>query len=293
MILVVGATGLVGRQICRLLAASGKPTRAMVRATSDQAKVDELRSLGADVVQGDLRDPKSLRAACQGVSAIIATASSMPFNYQPGENTPETTDQDGLLSLIDAACEAGVQQLIYTSFPTMTPDFPLQDAKRAVEDRLRGCGLAYTILQPTFFMEVWLSPAVGFDYANRKATIYGSGESPISWISFLDVARFAVACLDNPAARNATLELGGPEALNPLQVVKVFEEAGGKPFEVQRVPVEALQGQLAAATDPMQTSFTGLMIGVANGRSIDMRATLQSFPLKLKTVREYAGEVLA
>jgi len=70
MILVVGATGLVGRQICRLLAASGKPTRAMVRATSDQAKVDELKSLGADVVslgadvvQGDLRDPKSLRAA--------------------------------------------------------------------------------------------------------------------------------------------------------------------------------------------------------------------------------------
>ena len=293
MILVVGATGLVGRQICRLLAASGKPTRALVRATSDQAKVDELRSLDADVVQGDLRDPKSLRAACQGVSTVIATASSMPFNYQPGENTPETTDQDGLLSLIDAACEAGVQQLIYTSFPTMTPDFPLQDAKRAVEDRLRGCGLAYTILQPTFFMEVWLSPAVGFDYANRKATIYGSGESPISWISFLDVARFAVACLDNPAARNATLELGGPEALNPLQVVKIFEEAGGKPFEVQRVPVEALQGQLAAATDPMQASFTGLMIGVANGRSIDMRATLQSFPLKLKTVREYAGEVLA
>ena len=87
--------------------------------------------------------------------------------------------------------------------------------------------------------------------------------------------------------------MGGPEALSPLQVVTIFEEAGGKPFEVQHVPVEALQGQLAAATDPMQASFTGLMIGVADGRSIDMRATLQSFPLKLKTVREYAGEVLA
>jgi uncharacterized protein YbjT (DUF2867 family) len=293
MILVVGATGLVGRQICRLLTASGKPTRAMVRATSDQAKVDELKSLGANVVQGDLRDPKSLRAACQGVSAIISTASSMPFNYQPGENTPESTDQDGLLSLLDAACEAGVQQIIYTSFPTMTPDFPLQDAKRAVEDRLRGCGLAYTILQPTFFMEVWLSPAVGFDSANRKATIYGSGENPISWISLMDVAQFAVRCLDNPAARNATLELGGPEALTPLEVVSIFEEAGGKPFEVQFVPVEALQGQHAAATDPMQKSFAGLMIGIADGRSIDMRATLQSFPIKLKTVREYAREVLA
>ena len=292
MILVVGATGLVGRQICRLLAASGKPTRALVRATSDQAKVDELRSLGADVVQGDLRDPKSLRAACQGVSAIISTASSMPFTYQPGENTPETTDQDGLLSLIDAACEAGVQQLVYTSFPTMTPDFPLQDAKRAVEDRLRGCGLAYTILQPTFFMEVWLSPAVGFDSANRKATIYGTGENPISWISLMDVAQFAVRCLDNPAARNATLELGGPEALSPLEVVAIFEKVGGKPFEVQHVPVEALQGQFAAATDPMQRSFAAMMMSVSTTRPIDMGATLKSFPVKLKTVREYASEAL-
>ena len=141
MILVVGATGLVGRQICRLLAASGKPTRAMVRATSDQAKVDELRSLGADVVQGDLRDPGSIQAACQGVSAIIATASSMPFAYRPGENTPETTDEGGYLCLIDAACEAGVQQFIYTSFPTMTPRFPAagrQASRRGSPARVRA-----------------------------------------------------------------------------------------------------------------------------------------------------------
>ena len=83
----------------------------------------------------------------------------------------------------------------------------------------------------------------------------------------MDVAQFAVRCLDNPAARNATLELGGPEALSPLEAVSIFEKVGGKPFEVQHVPVEALQGQLAAATDPMQASFTGLMIGVADGRS--------------------------
>ena len=59
------------------------------------------------MVQGDLRDPKSLRAACQGVSAMISTASSMPFNYQPGENTPETTDQDGLLNLIERGLRGG------------------------------------------------------------------------------------------------------------------------------------------------------------------------------------------
>jgi uncharacterized protein YbjT (DUF2867 family) len=294
MILVVGATGMVGRQVCRLLTASGKSVRAMVRATSDPAKVDELKALGAEIVQGDVRDPESLRAACRGVMGIVVTASSMPFDYVPGANTPETTDQAGILSLIDAACEAGAGQIVFTSFPAVDASFPLQDAKRAVEDRLRGCGLAYTILQPTYFMEVWLNPAVGFDYRNRKATIYGSGAKPISWISFLDVARFVVACLDNPAARNAALELGGPEALSPLEVVAIFEAIdGGKPFEVQFVPVEALGEQLAAATDPMQASFTGLMLGYAAGKSIGMMDTLQSFPLQLKSVREYAREVLA
>ena len=107
------------------------------------------------------------------------------------------------------------------------------------------------------------------------------------------MAQFAVGCLDNPAARNATLELGGPEALSPLEVVAIFEKVGGKPFEVQHVPVEALQGQFAAATDPMQRSFAAMMMSVSTTRPIEMGATLKSFPLKLKTVREYAGEVLA
>ena len=171
-----------------------------------------------------------------------------------------------MLSLVDVARDTGVQQFVYTSFPPMATSFPLQDAKRAVEARLRDSGLTYTILRPTYFTEIWLSPAVGFDHANRKATIYGTGENAISWISFLDVAQFAVASLDNPAARNTTLELGGPEGLSPRNVVKIFEKVGGKAFEVTQVPVEALQGQMAGATDPMQQSFAGLMLGYARRR---------------------------
>ena len=78
MILVVGATGLLGGEICRRLAAKGKPIRALVRGASDQAKVGALRDLGAELVQGDLRDRISLEAACQGVRTMISTASSMP-----------------------------------------------------------------------------------------------------------------------------------------------------------------------------------------------------------------------
>jgi uncharacterized protein YbjT (DUF2867 family) len=293
MNLVVGATGMVGTEICRVIAASGRSVKALVRGSSDAAKVENLKRLGATIVQGDLRDRISLKAACEGVKAVISTASAMPFAYAPDENTPQRTDQDGCLSLIDVAREAGVRQFVYTSFPPMPASFPLQDAKRAVEARLRDSGLVHTILRPTYFTEVWLSPAVGFDHANFRATIYGTGENAISWISFLDVAQFAVASLDNPAARNAILELGGPHGLSPRNVVKIFEKMGGRDFATTQVPVETLQGQLAGATDPMQKSFVGLMLGYATATAIDMTAALKTFPLTLRTVDAYARSVMA
>lgn len=293
MNLVVGATGMVGGEVCRRLAAQGQPVRAMVRTTSDPAKVEALRNLGVELVQGDLRDRASLDAACRGAEAVITTASAMPFSYRPGENTVQNVDYQGTISLIDAARAAGVRHFVYTSLSRQVDvDTPLGNAKRPVEKYLKESGLTYTILHPSFFSEVWLSPAVGFDHSNAKATIYGTGEKPISWISIRDVAAFAVASLDSPAARNATLEMGGPQALSPLEVVHIFERVGGRPFEVQCVPVEALQAQKQAATDPMQESFAGLMLMYAKGDAIDMRETLLAVPLQLASVEDYAKQVV-
>lgn len=292
MNLVVGATGMLGSEICRQLVAAGKPARALVRSTSDPGKVQALSELGVEVVEGDLRDRASLDAACAGATAVISTVSSMPFSYQPGENDIETVDLNGVKALIEAAVGAGVEHLVYTSF-TMDLDFPLCNAKRAVERHLKGSGLDYTVLRPSYFMEVWLSPAVGFDAANAKAQIYGTGEEPISWISFQDVAKFAVASLDNPLARNAILELGGPEALTPNQVVGIFESASGKPFEVQYVPADALAAQQQGATDPMQQSFSGLMRCYAQGDPVDMAETAKAFPFERMSVEQYATGVFA
>jgi NADH dehydrogenase len=291
MNLVVGATGLLGGDICRRLAAEGRPVRAFVRTTSDPAKVEALKNQGVEIVEGDLCDPASLQAACRGVKAVISTASSMPFSYAPGENDIQHVDLEGVLGLIDAAQSRGAQQFVYISF-TMDNEFPLRNAKRAVEQRLKDSGLTYTILRPSYFMEIWLNPAVGFDAANATAKVYGSGQNPLSLISFSDVAEFAVASLDNPAARNATIDIGGPEALSQLQVVQIFEEMGGRPFEVEYVPESALVEQQATTTDPMQQSFAGLMQKYARGDAVDMQETLNAFPVQLTTVRQYAQNVL-
>jgi len=74
-----------------------------------------------------------------------------------------------------------------------------------VEQYLKESGIRYTSLQASYFMEVLLSPALGFDFQNARARIYGDGRNKLSWISFRDVAKFAVATLENPAAHNAIL----------------------------------------------------------------------------------------
>src|SRR5262245_60120945 len=217
MYLVVGATGPggLGGEICRRLRASGKPIRALVRPTSDPRRVDSLRRAGVELVQGDLKDRPSLETACRGVGTIISTASVM-VSRQP-EDTLEGVDGRGQADLIDAGKLCGVDSFIYTSFSGhIDRDFPFRNAKRDVERHLRASGLAYTILRPAFYMEVWLSPLSGFDYRNARAVMYGTGRNRISWMSFYDVARFALACIDNAEARNAVFELGGPEALTPL-----------------------------------------------------------------------------
>lgn len=286
MNLIVGATGTLGGEICRLLAERGKPVRALVRETSNPERVGRLRDLGAVLVTGDLKDRSSLEAACRGADRVVSTASSI-IPRANGDSI-ESVDRQGQLDLIDAAAGAGVRQFVLVSFPNVDIDFPLQAAKRAVEDRLRRSGMTYTILQPTCFSEVWLSPIMGFDAANGTARIYGDGRNKISWISYQDVARFAVAALDHSRAANAIVKLGGPEDLSPLEVVRLAEQVFGKPFLVQHVPEGALRAQYDSATDSIQRSFAGLMLYNAIGDVIDMTSTPRDFQVEhLKSVREY------
>lgn len=285
-VLVAGATGILGSEICRQLIAKNIKVKGLVRSTSVANKIAALNELGVEIVVADLKNKASIVNAVQGVSSIISTVSSS-LSRQEGDSI-QAVDEQGQINLIDAAKSAGINQMVFISFCPMPGQFPLQTAKRKVEKHLQESGLNYTILQPTYFMEVWLSPALGFDYANAKAIIYGDGLKKVSWIAINDVASFAVASLDNVAAINKIIELGGPAALSPLEVVKIFEANTGKNFELQVVPETALKAQKEAAPDPLSESFAALMSGVAVGSEIDMKKTLHDFSIQLTSVNDYA-----
>ena len=285
MNLVVGATGTLGCEICRLLVAARQPVRALIRATADADKAVRLERMGVTLFRGDLKDRASLDEACRGVNTVASTASSM-ISRQAGDSI-ETVDRNGQMTLFAAAKAAGVRHAVLISFPPFDIEFPLQSAKRLVERSLIDTGMTYTILQPTCFMEVWLSPALGFDAANAKAQIYGSGINKISWISYRDVASFAALSLDHAEARNVTMKLGGPDALSPLEVIQIFERRQGRKYDVQFVSEESLRAQKTATTDPLQQSFAALMLYYARGEVIDMRDTLRRFSLRMMSVDEY------
>ena len=294
VILVAGATGILGSQICRILVEQGKTVRALVRSTSDPGKVDNLKQLGVELVVGDLKDQTSLDAACQGISSVITTVATT-ISRQPDDSI-RATDLEGQKSLVDAASAAGVQHFVYLSVSGVIPaPGYFVEAKRAVEEYLRQSGLTYTIVRPGPFMEVWLSPFVGFDISNARVQVFGSGEGKLSWTSLGDVAECVIRVLDHPAAHNATLELVGPQWLSHLEVVRLCEEIGGRPFEVQHVPQEDLLTQLMAAKDEYQQALTGLMLFMAQGEthSTDMQATLQAVPLRRASVRDYITSVLS
>ena len=292
MNLIVGATGTLGGEICSRLAQAGKPVRGLVRPSSSPERVAALEKLGVEIATGDLRDPASLDAACRGVTTVYSTATAIQ-SQQEG-NTLDRVDREGQANLVESARKAKVRRFVFISFRgTKDFDFPLQAAKRATAERLKESGVPWTVIEASVFMEIWLGPHLGFDAANGKARVFGSGEKKISWVSYHDVAALAIAAAECSEAENRVIEVGGPEALSHHEVIRIFEERAGRKFEVERVPEEALEAMKANAKTPVEETFAGLMLFVGRGDDIDMQPTLARYPVRLTTVREYAERVLA
>jgi NADH dehydrogenase len=288
-ILVVGATGLVGGQVAQKLRKQGQSVRALVRGGDAHPKVQPLRAAGIEIVAGDLTVPETLDLACRKIATVVTTATSMPTGANDGLRR---VDLDGTMALIEAAERAGVKRFVYTSYSgNIHIDSPLETAKRTCENRLLRSSMQTVILRPTYFTEVWLSPALGFDFVSGAIRIYGSGEAKGSYISAFDVADFAVAAAVGKDDEHTILEMGGPQPLSQLDAVKIFEQALEKKFQLQHVPAEALQQQYSSP-DPLQKTFGALMLGYAKGDEVKgAQDTAKKYGIRLTSVGDYASRV--
>jgi NADH dehydrogenase len=283
MILVAGATGMVGGLIARRLLAQGQEVRALMRSGSN---FQPLVEAGAEPVVGDLKDPASLVTACRGIAVMITTASAGSCG---GADTPQSVDLEGNRSLIDAARHAGARPFIFVSTIAAdeTSPVPLLRAKAQAEAHLRASRLPYTILAATTLMDLLL-PLVGGEpaRAGRPVTLVGEARRRHSFVAARDVAAFAVAAVGHPAATNQRLVVGGPEALSLRDVVATYERVLDHPIPVRTIaPGEPLPG--VPPVPGLAEVIGGMLAALDTFDSvIDMAETARTFGVRLTPLEE-------
>jgi NADH dehydrogenase len=277
VILVAGATGMVGGMIVDGLLARGKRVRALVRSAKS-AEIFQAR--GVDTALGDFKDRASLDRACVGAEVVITTANSAS---RGGSDTTESVEEQGNRNLIDAARAAGVRQFVFVSAlgSDLNSPVPLLRGKAIAEQYLRESGLTHTILMPNLYLEIWCPNIVGrAAQAGQPVTLIGEGRRQHSMISAADVAAFAVAAAGNERAYNRVLVVGGPEAVSWHDVIAAHERVQGRRIEVRYLP---LGGVLPGLPD-FVSGFMNLL--ETYDSVIPMESLAQEFGVRQVTVDE-------
>ena len=288
MILIVGASGRLGSVVVQHLLVQGKSIRVMTRNPLGLA---HLKQQGVEIVSGDLRDRATLASACRGVEQVLAAAHALDGK---GDNNPQTVDDMGNRHLIDAAKAAGVKHFIFVSVQGASPASPLEffRTKYRTEEYLRASGLNFTILRPGAYMELW-AQLIGQPIREQgKTTIFGRGNNPINFVSVEDVARFVSIALDDPRARNAVIEVGGPENLTMNQVAEIFERTSGRQAKKRHIPLLMMR-VMSILMQPLNPAMSrlirnGIYMDMANLR-YDMADTARAFGIQLTSLEEIAG----
>jgi uncharacterized protein YbjT (DUF2867 family) len=263
MILVVGATGLLGGQIALKLLAQGKNVRVLLRRNSPAVELAtqgrataplQLMAAGAEAVYGDLTDYGSLCNAVSGVETVISTANSISRDNE----TIDEVDLNGTRRLIDAAETSGVHHFIYVSGAGRAMDNPnpLMVAKAVCEAHLKESGLEYTTLNPGMFLEVWVGLVVGIPLqAGQPVTLVNQGDRKQLFVSMADVAEYALCAVDDRKALNQEILIGGPEPYSWTEIVHAVGEIIGRPVPINYVPAGDPVPLLPAEIGLLLTAF--------------------------------------
>jgi NADH dehydrogenase len=246
-VLVMGATGALGRPVVRRLRERGVAVRAACRHPD---RASDLAALGAEVIGADLTDAASLGRACNGVQRVLCAAHGM---LGRGRWVSERVDDAGHRALFAAARTARVERLVYASAFGAAADHPIDffRTKHAMEQALAASGLDAVILRPTAFMEHHAHAFNGKALLESgKARLVGPGTKPRNFVCAEDVAELAVRALleDPPPFR--LLEIGGPKHYSNVEVSELYARTAGIAPRIGHLP-SSVAGVMARLARPL------------------------------------------
>ena len=237
MILIAGGTGRLGTKVVALLRQRGLEVRVLTR---DRSRAAHLSGTGVEIVEGDVRDPESVRRAMAGAQTVVSAIQGFAGTK---DGSPVTIDRNGNRNLVLAAREAAVEQFVLVSVKDASPKHPaeLMRMKYAAEQDLKASGLAWTIIRPTSYMETWCD-VLGRPLLDKgKTQVFGRGLNPINWVSVADVAELVALATRDPAMRGELIEIGGPENLTMTAFVDSFRKEIGSSGTVSHIPPAAMR----------------------------------------------------
>jgi NADH dehydrogenase len=293
-ILIVGATGLLGRATALALLEGGQRVRALVREPVRAPKVvAELQRAGAELVPGDLTDAGSLERACKGVLRVFACAHAF---LGRGAQRSAQVDHVGHSALLAAAMATGVPRFVYTSALGAREDHPIDffRTKWEIEQALRESSIPYTILRPAAFMELHVHEFVGRLVLERGfAPIVGSGRKRRNMIAVRDVVPFAVMALAGDSLLNRTLDIPGPDNISARDVAALYVARSKQGRIVHAPPALARAG--AFALRPFHEGIARVLelATVEESdwpESFDPNTLLAEFPRQMTTVEQFVEE---
>jgi uncharacterized protein YbjT (DUF2867 family) len=234
-LLVVGATGTLGRQIARRALDEGKQVRCLVRSLQ---KAAFLKEWGAELVQGNLRQPESLKAAFADVTEVIDAATARATDSL----SIHQVDWDGKVNLINAAKAANVRRFIFISIldAEKYPEVPLMDIKLCTEKLLAESGLNYTILRPCGFLQGLIGQYAIPILENQAVWVTGEA-APMAYMDTQDIAKFAVRALDVSETENKAFPVVGTRAWGAYEIIRLCERLSGRDAKVSRLPLALLR----------------------------------------------------
>ncbi len=283
MIFITGATGSIGSELCRLLAAENTPSRVMYRKEGQQTHFE---TVGLEAVQADFDDADSMRQAMQGCDTLFLLTS------------PDHQHAEREIAIIKLAIDLGIQYVVKVSTANTNLSSPLAYARShaQIDQYLRDQPIDWTILRPTGFMQNFLE----YTHPIGKGILpHMLGDGQISYIDLRDIALMAKNVLTQPGHAKATYYLTGPASLTMADVAA--ELTAGLGFTVRSInqsEADTRQGLGYSGLDAwhIDALIEQFKIG-ANGGEIDVngevaRITGQAPRTLTQFVNEYQNRFL-
>lgn len=288
-VLIVGATGDVGSEAAKCALGKGHRVRALVRETSNREKLADAKDK-IEFSEGDLLDKASLERSMDGMEAVVVSIRLTPGEQQKGR-TYQDVELGGIKNLLDVAKQKGVKKIIHVSADGVGPNCvsDMYRSKYQAEEAIRHSGIDYTIFKPSGMFKdfnFFHIPNV-LKMGETSMWPFGPIEFHMSPLAHTDLAKCMIDALNNKAASNKTLRIGGPDCITQGDLLNMIaKEAGIKANYTQGVSKEQLIEMVKS--NPQKSFFTPEQIkDFINDSKLDHATINHIFGIPFQRVEDF------